>query len=283
MSRRSEDGYFDARIDVLRTRIKDSDDLKIEDAVFDKRTMMDLYSLAKKGVIDALGGSVCTGKEANIFRALQNKRELALKIYRISTSNFNVMQDYLHGDPRFGSVKGTKRAIVSAWTRKEYRNLLRAEEVGVRVPHPIAMKENILVMELIGRGDYVAPPLKYVKLDAAEAERVYQKIVEYISLLYNQAGLVHADLSEFNILYDDGEPVIIDMGQSVTLDHPQSRRFLERDISNIVHYFQKKYSIGSSEEIWARIKKDGEEKSRKSQEPDRDRDAIDPGYEKPDQ
>ena len=82
---------------------------------------MDLYSLASKGVIDALGGSVCTGKEANIFRAIVGEKELALKIYRISTSNFNAMQDYLHGrQPTFGNVKGTKRAIVSAWTRKEF-------------------------------------------------------------------------------------------------------------------------------------------------------------------
>ena len=270
MSRRSEDEDFDTRIDVLRSRIKDSDDQNVQDAVFDKRTLMDLYSMASKGVIDALGGSICTGKEANIFRAIVGSRELALKIYRISTSNFNVMQDYLHGDPRFGSVKGTKRAIVAAWTRKEYRNLLRAEEVGVRVPHPIAMKENILVMDLVGKGDHVAPPLKNVELDSGEAERIYQKIVEYMSLLYNQAGLVHADLSEFNILYDDGEPVIIDMGQSVTLDHPKARRFLERDVANITHYFQKKYSIGSSEEIWARIQKDEAEKIKK-READQDK------------
>ena len=131
----------------------------------------------------------------------------------------------------------------------------------MRVPHPFAMKENILVMELIGQEDAAAPPLKDVELDAVEAERIYQKIIEYISLLYNQAGLVHADLSEFNILYDRGEPVIIDMGQSVTLDHPQSRRFLERDISNIANYFRKKYSIGSSEEIWDRIQKDRELKN----------------------
>jgi RIO kinase 1 len=271
MSRRSKDEDFDTRIDVLRTRIKDSDDQNVQDAVFDKRTLMDLYSMASKGVIDALGGSICTGKEANIFRALVGSKELALKIYRISTSNFNVMQDYLHGDPRFGSVKGTKRAIVAAWTRKEYRNLLRAEEVGVRVPHPIAMKENILVMTLVGKGDHVAPPLKDVELESIEAERIYQKIVEYMSLLYNQAGLVHADLSEFNILYDDGEPVIIDMGQSVTLDHPMARKFLERDVANIVHYFQKKYSIGSSEEIYARIEKDKAEKIKESEDPNQER------------
>ncbi len=97
--------------------------------------------------------------------------------------------------------------------------MLRAEEVGVRVPHVMTMKENILVMELVGQKGHPAPPLKDVILDPEEAKRVFDKLVEYISILYNCAGLVHADLSEFNVLYD-GEPVMIDMGQSVTLDHP---------------------------------------------------------------
>ncbi len=258
MSRRSRDEDFDARIDILRTRIKDSDDLNVQEAVFDRRTLMDIYSLARKGVIDGLGGPISTGKEANIFRAIAGEKELALKIYRISTSNFNAMQDYLHGDPRFGSVKGTKRAVVCAWTRKEFRNLTRAEEAGVAVPHPIAMKENILVMELVGEGDDVAPQLKYVELGGEEAKRIYERIAEYISLLYNRARLVHADLSEFNILYSHGEPVIIDMGQSVTLDHPLSRRFLERDISNIARYFKGKYNVGTAEEIWERLRLDRE-------------------------
>lgn len=263
MSRRTKAENFDTEIDVLRTRLKDSDDLNVQDAVFDKRTLMDLYSLASKGVIDALGGSVCTGKEANIFRAIVGEKELVLKIYRISTSNFNSMQDYLHGDPRFSSVKGTKRAIVAAWTRKEFRNLSRAEDVGIRVPHPIAMKENILVMDLIGEGERIAPPLKDVDLDAEEAKHIYDKIAEYISVLYNRAQLVHADLSEFNILYDVGEPVIIDMGQSVTLDHPMARKFLERDIANVAHYFKKKYNLGSPEEIWEKLRKDREEIEKK--------------------
>ncbi|NTV76407.1 MAG: serine protein kinase RIO [Methanothrix sp.] len=259
MSRRTKDEDFDTRIDILRTRLKDSDDKNVQDAVFDRRTLMDLYSLASKGVIDSLGGSVCTGKEANIFRAMAGEKELALKIYRISTSNFNSMQDYLQGDPRFSSVRGTKRAIVSAWTRKEFRNLSRAEEVGIPVPHPIAMKENILVMDLIAVEGQVAPTLKDVNLEQEEARAIYEQIVHYISLLYNRAQLVHADLSEFNILYRQEGPVIIDMGQSVTLDHPQARRFLERDIANVSHYFRKKYSLGSPEEIWKKLIKDRDE------------------------
>jgi RIO kinase 1 len=254
MRRRSSDEEkFDARIDLLRQRIRDSDDLQVLEAVFDTRTLMNLYNLASKGIIDALGGSVSTGKEANVFYATSGEKDLALKIYRVSTSNFKAMQNYMHGDPRFGNIKGTKRAVVFAWTKKEFRNLKRAEEAGIPVPHPIAMRENILVMELIGGKGKAAPTLKDIELELEEARRVFERIAEYISVLYNRAGLVHADLSEFNVLYE-GEPVIIDMGQSVTLDHPMARKFLERDVTNIARYFQKKYGIGSEEEIWAKLK-----------------------------
>ncbi|MGA9098670.1 MAG: RIO1 family regulatory kinase/ATPase, partial [Methanotrichaceae archaeon] len=143
MSKRNKnEEKFDTHIDILRTRIKDSDDLQVQEAVFDTRTLMNLYSLASKGIIDTLGGSISTGKEANIFYATCGQKDLAIKIYRITTSNFKAMQDYMHGDPRFGNIKGTKRAIVTAWAKKEFRNLKRAEEVGIRTPHPIAMREN---------------------------------------------------------------------------------------------------------------------------------------------
>ena len=246
---------FEARIDLMRERIKDSDDLKVQDEVFDRRALMDLYALASKGVIESLGGPVSTGKEANIFRAKgEGGTEIAVKIYRINTSNFKAMQNYLQGDPRFGSIKGTKRAIIVAWTRKEFRNLTRAEEVGVKVPHPIAMRENILVMEMIGDGENPAPQIKDVALEPEEAKEAFEKIAEYISLLYNKANLVHADLSEFNILYHNGEPVIIDMGQSVTLEHPMARSFLERDLLNVARHFKKKYGIGSEETIKEKLR-----------------------------
>lgn len=246
---------FEARIDLMRERIKDSDDLKVQDEVFDRRVLMDLYALASKGVIESLGGPVSTGKEANIFRAKgEGGTDIAVKIYRINTSNFKAMQNYLQGDPRFGSIKGTKRAIIVAWTRKEFRNLTRAEEVGVKVPHPIAIRENILVMEMVGDGENPAPQIKDVALEPEEAEEAFEKIAEYVSILYNKANLVHADLSEFNILYHNGEPVIIDMGQSVTLEHPMARSFLERDLLNVARHFKKKYGIGSEEAIKEKLR-----------------------------
>jgi RIO kinase 1 len=253
MSRASKEETFDTKVDLLRERIKDSDDLKVKGDVFDTRTLMNLYALASKGVIDALGGEISTGKEANIFYAISKSQALAIKIYRITTSNFKAMQDYLHGDPRFSSIKKTKKSIISAWTKKEYRNLLRAEDAGVRVPHPFVTRDNILIMELIGQTDNPAPQLRDVELDCEEAKRIFDKLSEYISLLHNKADLVHADMSEFNVLYD-GEPVVIDMGQSVTLEHPMASRFLARDVANIARYFKKKYGIGSEEEIWSKVK-----------------------------
>jgi RIO kinase 1 len=253
MSRATMEEDLDTRIDLLRERIKDSDDLKVKGDVFDTRTLMNLYALASKGVIDALGGEISTGKEANLFYAIREGQELVIKIYRITTSNFQAMQDYMHGDPRFGNIKGTKRAVISAWTRKEFRNLKRAEEAGVRVPHPIVTRDNILIMELIGEKDNPAPQLRNVDLELDEAKRIFNKLSDYISLLYNKADLVHADFSEFNVLYD-GDPVVIDMGQSVTLEHPMASKFLARDVTNIARYFEKKYGIGSEEEIWSKVK-----------------------------
>ncbi|MCJ7443575.1 MAG: serine protein kinase RIO [Methanotrichaceae archaeon] len=252
MSKRSKEMEFDARIDLFRQRTKDSDDFKVQGEVFDTPTLMSLYSLASKGLIDFLGGPISTGKEAHVFYAFGGGKDLALKIYKVSTSNFRAMQDYLQGDPRFSSIKGDKRSIVSAWTRKEFRNLKRSEEVGVLVPHPITMRGNILVMELIGSKERPAPPLKDVILDLNEASRVWIIITDYIARLFNQAKLIHADLSEFNVLYER-DPVIIDMGQAVTLDHPMALKFLERDIKNIVRYFQKRYRIGSLDEIWSKL------------------------------
>jgi RIO kinase 1 len=253
MSRASREEELDTKVDLLRERIKDSDDLKVKGDVFDTRTLMNLYALASKGVIDALGGEISTGKEANLFYAIREDQDLAIKIYRITTSNFKAMQDYLHGDPRFGNIKGTKRAVISAWTKKEFRNLKRAEEVGVRVPHPITTRDNILIMELIGKRDHPAPQLKNVDLDKDQAEHVFENLSDYISLLYHEADLVHADFSEFNVLCSDG-PVVIDMGQSVTLEHPMASKFLARDVTNIARYFEKKYGIGSEEEIWSKLR-----------------------------
>ncbi|KCZ71997.1 serine/threonine protein kinase involved in cell cycle control [Candidatus Methanoperedens nitroreducens] len=243
---------MEERIDEFRMRIKDSSQREVFADVFDTATLMALYELSKKSYITAMGGSVSTGKEANIFHAISKKDdapEIAVKIYMISTANFNAMKDYILGDPRFSGIKQTRKDIILAWAKKEFKNLKRAEDAGVRVPKPYITRRNILLMEFIGKDGVPMPQLKDVKLTQKEAQRIFNRIVEYMALLYSRARLVHADLSEYNILIDmnNMEPVIIDMGQSVMIDHFNAEKFLRRDVDNIAHFF-KKLNIPVNEE-----------------------------------
>ena len=104
-----------------------------------------------KGYINLLNGAISTGKEANVFKGIdKDDKFVAVKIYRVTTSDFKKMQNYIQGDPRFKVNTTNKRQIIHAWVNKEFRNLKRASESGVRVPQPIVAKNNVLVMEFIG-------------------------------------------------------------------------------------------------------------------------------------
>ncbi len=250
---------MDEIIDEFRMRIKASDMETFAD-VFDEATLMALYELSRKGYIEALGGCFSTGKEANLFHAIAKKddiSEIAVKIYLISTANFNAMKEYILGDPRFIGIKQSRKDIILAWTKKEFKNLKRAEEAGVRVPKPYFTKRNILLMEFIGKDGIPMPQLKDAELTYEEAKHIFNRTVEYMKLLYSKARLVHADLSEYNILVDVNtmEPVIIDMGQSVTTDHLNAEAYLRRDAANIARFFGKYIKI-DEDEIISIIKKE---------------------------
>ncbi|MCQ1537257.1 serine protein kinase RIO [Methanosarcina sp. KYL-1] len=246
---------IDKATDRLRIKEKDSDLLKVEENVFDVPTLKTLYTLANKGTIKAIGGSISTGKEANVFYAEGPERELAIKIYRIATSTFKAMDAYIMKDPRFTNIRNKKRDIVFAWTRKEFQNLKRAKSVGVRVPEPIVAEKNILIMQFMGENEVPYPLLKNVILENDDGKRIYDTVVEYMRLLHKEANLVHADLSEYNILVDpnDLSPIFIDMGQSVTLEHPNAREFLYRDVQNIIRYFSRFGIKETPEELLSKI------------------------------
>ncbi|MEA2051786.1 MAG: serine protein kinase RIO [Euryarchaeota archaeon] len=235
---------------------KDYRDRKTELSVLDIPTLEILYKFRKRGLLKALGGPISSGKEAVIFHAIGAKEEeLAIKMYKVSTSNFNAMLDYIIGDPRFENIKRDRRSIVSAWARKELKNLKRAFDAGVEVPKPIAVDKNVLIMEFIGQDGVAAPRLRDVPEDILktdfELEELFLRIISYIRIMYEKGRMVHADLSEFNILMKgyverefegidvEIEPVIIDMGQSTLLQHPNADAFLLRDVRNIVTFFNK--------------------------------------------
>jgi RIO kinase 1 len=224
----------DREFDEFRKRLKDADQFKVEQSVFDDATFAAIYKLVQDGHIEAFGGPISTGKEANVYEALGAEGDIAVKIYRINASDFQHMREYLDGDPRFEGIGNDKGKIVLAWTRKEFANLERAGKAGVRVPRPIAVERNVLVMELVGLVEDRARRLAEVNVE--NPETAYEVVREYMRRLHG-AGLVHGDLSEYNLIVHDGELVVIDLGQAVTVHHRNADDFLRRDCRNVATFF----------------------------------------------
>ncbi|MFC4550356.1 MULTISPECIES: serine/threonine-protein kinase Rio1 [Halorussus] len=247
----------DREFNQFRERLVDTEQFKVEQSVFDDATLAALYKLVQDGYVQAFGGPLSSGKEATVYSALgsEERGEVAVKIYRINASDFRDMREYLVGDPRFEELGGNKKRVVLAWTRKEYANLKRAAKAGVRVPEPIAVQRNVLVMEFLGSDGDRAPTLDDAHLE--NPETAFEVVREYMRRLYD-AGLVHGDLSEYNIIVHDGELVIIDLGQAVTIHHPNSDEFLTRDCANVASFFQRQGMEVTGEELedWVRENSD---------------------------
>ncbi|MDI6718663.1 MAG: serine protein kinase RIO [Methanomicrobiales archaeon] len=251
MSREDVQEMFDRELQEKGVRLKDRDQLKVRQDVFDEVTLLALYRFVHKRLISAIGGAISTGKEANVFYGEMDGRPLAIKIYLVQTANFRRMTEYLDGDPRFARIRRTRKDIIFAWTRKEYSNLARAREAGVRVPEPIAFDRNILLMEFLGEDELAYPPIRLAEVNDPPA--VYEEVVDSMRRLFQEARLVHADLSEFNILYDGRVPYIIDLSQAVTLDHPRAIPFLVRDIHNVNRFFSQLLDVPEEKEVFKRI------------------------------
>lgn len=209
---------------------------KIESYVFDRPTLMRISKLMKKGIISNLDYPISSGKESIIFKATApSGAALAVKVYKISTSPFLKKGNYILGDPRFDKIKWNEKEVVFAFARKEFKNLELCERAGVHAPKPISVDGNVLVLEFLGKGGLPYPQL----IQTVTEERFLHAILEEIRKLY-AAGLVHADLSEYNIMIaNDSTPYLIDFGQAVVLSHPKAQEFLERDVRNIVNFFGK--------------------------------------------
>jgi RIO kinase 1 len=207
--------------------------------VFDQATRMIVFDLLNSGILYEVNGVVSSGKEARVYWGTNKEgKDLAVKIYLTSSAEFKKgMMKYIIGDPRFKNVKRDTRSLIAVWAQKEYRNLKEASEAKVRVPKPIIVQSNVLVMEFIGKEGVSAPSLKEVL--PANPERIYHVLLTYVKRLYQKAKLVHGDLSEYNIMMWKGLPVIFDMSQSVTLSHPMADFMLRRDLANLNRFFSR--------------------------------------------
>lgn len=221
--------------------------------VFDNFTERNLFKLASQGHFDNLESPLFIGKESNVFTALKGRKKVIVKIYRLESCDFNRMYDYIKYDPRYYGVKNNRRKVIFAWTQREFRNIMKARDAGVKVPLPYTCLYNIIVMEHIGIRE-ASPKIKD-KLPATKAglKKLFDDVVMNMKKLH-KAGLVHADLSAFNILNRDGKAVFIDFSQATPINSSRSWEYLERDVKNIVNFFNKKGLDADAGKIIERIK-----------------------------
>jgi len=248
-------------------RIKDMDMIKTVEEVFDSFTMGHLYRLESRGVLRELKGVISSGKEARVYWGIGgNGEDLAVKIYLSATAEFRKsIKRYIEGDPRFESIpRGNFRKLIYEWARKEFRNLVRLYEHGVRVPKPYTFSGNIIIMEFLGERGYRAPLLVEVaeELGVDELKAIYEDLVLQLDRMVCDAGIVHADLSEYNIMIWRGVPWIIDVAQAVLYSHPHSVEFLERDLKNLSRFFEELLGVNLIVDVGGRLVRCLEERIR---------------------
>lgn len=224
------------------------DEWKVYKNVFDGFTIQTLFKLITQGHFEGLYAPLQIGKESNIFIAQKEGGFVIVKIYRLETCNFNRMYDYIKSDPRFIGLKKQRRKIIFTWVQREYRNLIAAREV-INVPTPYTFSNNVLVMELIGD----KTPALMVKDHIPEnPKRFFKLTLGSIKDLY-KIGLVHADISEFNILNYKEKPYFIDFSQGTSVKDSRAQELLKRDISNVCRFFSKFGVKSDCKKVYQRV------------------------------
>ncbi len=209
-----------------------------------------LISLLDQGIIEDVVRPLSSGKEAQIYLVTAQGSPYVAKVYKDSdVRSFKNRAEYNEGRgvrrsrDRRAMTKRTKygrKKEEEAWRSAEVDILYRLHGAGVRVPEPLTFTDGVLVMELITDGDGgPAPLLGQAKLSAAEARRVFDQLLRSVVKMLC-VGIVHGDLSEFNVLYGPGGPVIIDFPQSVdSASNNNARKMLIRDVDNLSRFLKR--------------------------------------------
>lgn len=241
------------KVEVSRVKNKDKSDRATSEQVLDPRTRMILFKLLSRGSIGEIHGCISTGKEANVYYATGKGRCCAVKVYKTSILVFKDRDKYVTGEFRFrhGYARHNPRKMVRLWAEKEMRNLTRLYNAGIPCPQPLLLKSHVLLMSFLGIDGWPSPKLKDTHLSEGKARELYYDCVLHIRNMYQKCKLVHADLSEYNILVHNGQLYIIDVSQSVEHDHPQALEFLRKDCTNVTEFFRRKQvSVMSVKELF---------------------------------
>jgi len=222
--------------------------------------------LVEDGIIEEVLGQVRSGKEADVFLVRVGDEIRCAKVYKDSSHrSFKQAAAYQEGrriqNSRSARALGKRSAFgqkeaESNWITAEVQALNTLSAAGVRVPKPYGFFDGVLVMELIvdEAGD-VAPRLDDVSLSAETAQAYHQEMIHQIVLMLC-AGIIHGDLSEFNVLVDVRGPVIIDLPQAVNAaGNNNAQAMFARDVDNMARYFGKFdpqiLKLQYAKEIWS--------------------------------
>jgi RIO kinase 1 len=225
-----------------------------------------LQPLIEDGLIDGVVRQLMSGKEAMVFVVRSGAETRCAKVYKEANKrSFRQAVDYTENRKTKNTraaramAKGTRfgrQVQERAWQSAEVDALYRLAAAGVRVPTPYNFHEGVLLMELVtdALGD-AAPRLNDVQLTPEVARAFHRQLIgEVVRMLC--AGVIHGDLSEFNILVDSNGPVIIDLPQAVdAAGNNHAQRMLERDVNNLRAYFGRfapeLLATKYGKEIWA--------------------------------
>ncbi|MBW2671105.1 MAG: serine protein kinase RIO [Deltaproteobacteria bacterium] len=231
-----------------------------------------IQPLIDDGLVDEVISQLMSGKEATVYVVRCGAEIRCAKVYKeVNKRSFKKAVEYQEGRKGRNSrraramEKGSKfgrNQQEEAWQNAEVDALYRLSNAGVRVPKPYGCFDGVLLMDLITNDEgHVAPRLNDVSMTTELALADHAVVMKYVMRMLC-AGIVHGDLSEFNVLVDDYGPVIIDLPQAVdAAGNNNAKAMLERDVNNMTAYYGQ-YApelLGSkyAKEIWA-LFEDGE-------------------------
>lgn len=230
------------------------------------KTPKRLEPLLEDGVVDEVMRQLMSGKEATVYVVRCGEETRCAKVYKEANKrSFRQSVDYTEGRKVKSSrqaramAKGSKygkQAQEEAWQSAEVDALYRLAAAGVSVPTPYQFYEGVLIMDLVTDAEgNAAPRLNDVVFTAEEARQHHHSLLkEVVRMLC--AGIVHGDLSEFNILLSSGGPIIIDLPQAVdAAGNNHAMSMLERDVGNLADFFgqfaPELVNTQYGKEIWA--------------------------------
>jgi RIO kinase 2 len=199
-----------------------------------------INALVKADVIEAFGKPLGVGKESDVYDALTpDERRVALKFHRLGRTSFKKTKRKRSYTIKYSYTPDWHHQSRIA-AKKEYTALKLLHPKGVAVPEPIKQNRHVLVMGMIEGAELYHYP------ELPDAQAVYNEILVNVKAAYRDAHIIHGDLSPFNIILQPNQHIlIIDWPQNVSTKHPNSKELLERDLRNVLTFFQRKYNLKS--------------------------------------